>query len=168
VSDLHCRSWSPEYRGAVVALVGLGDSAERAYASAAERLPGPRCGCGVHGRVPGTLPGWGGRNAGPRRVLRVARGRDLYDGEHAARRLSVARWVDHPYRVRGDDGRWTYVAEPYGVCCSDNFLADVACLEDHGWRVGITAGRHFPGRTVAIRVEPPELTGDSRDWGRAA
>lgn len=62
-------------------------------------------------------------------------------------------WVDHAYRLRLPDGRWQYVAEPYGL--HEEALADLMFLAENGYDVTITAweARHYPGHTVAVRLE---------------
>lgn len=65
-------------------------------------------------------------------------------------------WVDHPYRLRADDGRWCFVAEPYSL--GDDALADLAALVAAGWQVRVSAdeARHYPGHTIAVRITKEE------------
>jgi hypothetical protein len=135
--------YSPEYEAAVTALLALGGRADRAAASALGQMEPPcGCGCAPHRQARGLAAGWH-KHRGPLPALRAA-GR------------GYPQWADHPYRVRGRDGRWTYVAEPYSIHADD--LADLACLEAQGWRVFISAeyARHFPGRTTAIMISGGE------------
>jgi hypothetical protein len=111
--DIHAgERYSPEWEAAVTALLALGGLADRAAASALGQME-PPCGCGCAQRqVPGLAAGWH-KNKGPLPLLRAA-GRA---GEY-----QYPDWADHPYRIRGEDGRWTYVTEPYSTSRGD--LAD--------------------------------------------
>lgn len=139
--------YSPEWETAVTALLALGGLADRAAASALAQME-PPCGCGCAGQhhLPGLAAGWH-KLKGPLPLLRAA-GR--------AGEWSYPQWADHPYRIRRQDGRWTYVAEPYSI--SPGALPDLTWLETRGWQVFISAeyARHFPGRTTALMISERE------------
>lgn len=69
--------------------------------------------------------------------------------------------MDHCYRMRLPDGRWRYVAEPYGL--DGRALEDLRVLAGLGYEVSISAdgARHFPGRTVAVWLTTPPAGGSS-------
>lgn len=93
--------------------------------------------------------GWHVRK-GPDPVLR---------SRHGLRRYApLPDWVDHPYRLRLSDGRWRYVAEPYGQVDGDA-AADFVALEEAGFDVYVTAeaARHYPGQTTAVLITPRKL-----------
>ncbi len=62
--------------------------------------------------------------------------------------------MDHAYRLRLEDGRWRYVAEPYEL--TEEALADLAFLADSCYEIVICAwrARHYPGHTVAVEITP--------------
>lgn len=94
---------------------------------------------------PRTARGWHAR-IGPLPVLNARHGLPVN---------AAPRWVDHAYRVRLEDGRWCYVAEPYSL--DGDALADIAHLIAAGWDVSLTAwrARHYPGHTLAVTTTEP-------------
>lgn len=66
--------------------------------------------------------------------------------------MHPARWVDHPYMLRGRGGSWTYVAEPYSLSGAD--WLSLQALDRAGYQVVISAeyARHVPGRTLAVVI----------------
>jgi hypothetical protein len=90
-----------------------------------------------------TARGWHQRK-GPDPVLRDRHGLD--------RCQRLPDWVDHSYRLRLEDGRWCYVAEPYLLY--DEAIDDLAYLRGHGFDVTVNAevARHLPGRTIAVLI----------------
>lgn len=114
----------------------------------AQNHPGPPCHCtGCGGRQTATAaPNWPHRT-GPAPLLYARHGI-----HHPTPGERPARWVDHAYRVRNEDGAWTYVAEPYSLY--DGALADLAALVEAGWTVSVSAprARHLPGGTVAVEI----------------
>lgn len=105
----------------------------------------PPCPCHSSPPPPGTDKGWHERT-GPAPLLLRRHG--LTKGTRPA------RWVDHAYRLRLEDGRWRYVAEPYEL--TEEALADLAFLAENSYDIRILswAARHYPGHTVAIEITP--------------
>lgn len=116
---------------AIAAILGPVDGAEPPQACPCHESAGP-----------GTAAGWH-VGKGPLPDLRALHGEPW--------RFQPA-WVDHAYRVRLDDGRWLYVAEPYSLDSDD--LTDLAHLSAAGWDVSLTAwrARHYPGHTLAVAL----------------
>jgi hypothetical protein len=92
---------------------------------------------------PGAASGWHIRQ-GPAPLL--------WDRHGTREFRTLPSWVDHPYRVRLDDGRWCYVAEPYEL--RESAFSDFVFLEGNGYRVSITAWKalHYRGHTVAVHI----------------
>lgn len=105
----------------------------------------PPCPCHTYPRPSGTDKGWHERK-GPAPLLRKRSG--------LPRGIRLAQWMDHTYRLRLEDGRWCYVAEPYEV--TEEALADLLFLAENGYDIRILswAARHYPGHTVAIQITP--------------
>ena len=62
-------------------------------------------------------------------------------------------WVDHPYALEHQDGRFVYVSEHYGL--TPKVVAELVMLMNQGWDVTVGADRtlYLPNHTVAIWVE---------------
>jgi hypothetical protein len=68
--------------------------------------------------------------------------------------LWLPAWVEHAYRLRLEDGRWCYCAEPYDLY--EDAVEDLAHLAASGFEVAVSAerARHNPGHTIAVEVVP--------------
>jgi hypothetical protein len=68
--------------------------------------------------------------------------------------------VDHAYRYRRADGRWTYVAEPYEI--DETAVNDLAYLSGNGYEISVTASRarHDPARSLSIEITVSDAAGN--------
>lgn len=68
-------------------------------------------------------------------------------------RAYTGGFIDHPYRVVREDGRQSFVSEPYSLGTSQ--IIELAELILQGWEVDVSGdGMHYPHRTVKVVLEP--------------
>jgi hypothetical protein len=109
----------------------------------------PPCPCHTQPPPAHTARGWRDDD-GPAPLLSERHADGPATRWHGQSRLP--HWVDHAYRYRRADGRWTYVAEPYEI--DETAVNDLAYLSSNGYEVSVTASRarHDSARSLSIEI----------------